>query len=83
MALNNPEKIRKTLNFYEIFQRRNSQNLYPLLSKYDQFIEYDVQSVSYQGYPLKTIECGHVTGASNASILRSHLLSVLKAQYSR
>jgi predicted esterase YcpF (UPF0227 family) len=77
IALKNPEEIRKILNFNEIFEKRNSPNVYPLLAKYDQFIEYDVQKESYNGYPLKTIECGHITGAINSSELRNHILSVL------
>lgn len=60
------------------FKRRYTQNLFPLLSMYDQFIEYDIQKESYNGYPLKTIECGHVTGAINSSELRNHILYVLK-----
>jgi hypothetical protein len=83
LALNNPEEIRRVLNFNALFRRQDSQNLSPLLSKYDQFIEYDVQKETYRGYPLKTIEYGHITGAMNSTALRSHLLSVLKAYHSR
>lgn len=83
LALNNPEEIRRVLNFNDIFQKQDSQNLFPLLSKYDQFIEYDVQKEGYRGYPLRTIECGHISGAMKATALRCHLLSVLKAQHSR
>lgn len=77
IALHNPQEIRRVLNFDDVFNRRDTQNLFPLLSKYDQFIEYDIQKDSYNGYPLKTIECGHVTGAINSSELRNHILSVL------
>lgn len=77
-ALENPEKIRRLLNFDKLFKRQTTQNVYALLSRYDQFIEYDVQKETYQGYPLKTIECGHVTGALNKNELKNHLLSVLK-----
>jgi hypothetical protein len=78
IALDNPEEIRRVLNFDDIFKRRNTQNLFPLISKYDQFIEYAVQRESYNGYPLKTIECGHVTGAINIKALRDHVISVLQ-----
>ena len=78
MALNNPEKIRKVLNFSNVFEKQNTPNVFPLLARYDQFIEYDVQSESYKGYPLKTIESGHVTGALNSKELSRHLLSVLE-----
>jgi hypothetical protein len=79
IALDNPEEIRRILNFDDVFKRRNSQNVFPLLSKYDQFIEYAVQRESYTGYPLKTIESGHVTGAINTKALRNHVDSVLEA----
>jgi len=78
IALDNPEEIRRILNFDYVFRRRNSQNVFPLLSKYDQFIEYDEQKESYNGCLLKTIECGHVTGAINSKELRKHLFAVLK-----
>lgn len=78
LALENPDIIRRLLNFDKLFERHNTQNVFPLLSKFDQFIEYDVQKETYKGYPLKTIECGHVTGALNTNELRNHLLSVLK-----
>lgn len=78
MALNNPEEIRKVLNFSNVFEKQNTPNVFPLLAKYDRFIEYDVQSESYKGYPLKTIENGHVTGALNSKELNRHLLYVLE-----
>lgn len=78
MALNNPEEIRKVLNFNKVFEKQNTPNVFPLLARYDQFIEYDVQGESFSGYPLKTIENGHVTGAINSKELRKHLLFVLK-----
>ena len=78
LALENPEQIKKILNFNELFKTTNSPNLFPLLGKYDQFSEYNVQKESYLGYPLKTIKCGHVTGALNTKILKTHILEVLK-----
>lgn len=78
LAFDNPEEIRRILNFDDVFKRRKSQNVFPLLSKYDQFIEYAVQRESFSGYPLKTIECGHVTGAINSKELRCHIDDVLK-----
>lgn len=77
LALNNPEQIKSVLNFDELFKTKNSQNIFPLLCKYDQFIEYNVQRGSYKDYPLKTIEYGHVTGALSTEILKEHILEVL------
>lgn len=78
IALNNPEEIRKVLNFNNVFKKQNTPNVFPLLARFDQFIEYDVQSQSYKGFPLKTIENGHVTGAINTKELGNHLRSVLE-----
>jgi hypothetical protein len=79
MALNNPAEIRKVLNFNNVFEKQNTPNVFPLLARFDQFIEYDVQKESYNGYSIKTIENGHVTGALNSKELRKHLLSVLES----
>jgi hypothetical protein len=76
-VLDNPEKIRKILNFNEVFEKQNARNIFPLLARYDQFIEYKVQKESYNGAPLNTIETGHITGAINSNELKKHLLSVL------
>ncbi len=78
MALNHPEEIRRVLNFNRVFEKQNTPNVFPLLARYDQFIEYDVQKESYNGYHFDTIDCGHVTGAINAKELSNHLLFVLK-----
>lgn len=76
IALNNPDEIRRILNFNEIFEKKNSQNVYPLLAKHDQFIEYDVQRKSYNGSNIKTIEKGHVTGALSTLDLKNHIIEV-------
>jgi hypothetical protein len=77
LALNNREQIKKALNFDTLFNTKSSQNLFPLLGKYDQFIEYNVQKESYKGYPLKTVECGHVTGALSTKTLKEHITESL------
>lgn len=79
LALHNPEQLRNLLNFDMLFKTRDSQNLFPLLARYDQFIEYGVQQKSYIAYPLKTIDCGHVTGAMNSKLLKEHILGVLNS----
>lgn len=86
LALNNSEIIKNVLNFDKLFKTKTSQNLFPLLGKYDQFIEYSVQQESYKGYPLKTVEFGHVTGALSTKILKEHIFEVFencKSEYYR
>jgi len=76
-AKNNSEILRKILNFDDVFQSVSDKNLFPLLAKYDQFIEFEVQKETYNSYPLKTIDRGHVTGAISAMELRNHILNVI------
>ncbi|MEA1897656.1 MAG: hypothetical protein U9N53_08340 [Bacteroidota bacterium] len=78
LALQQPKKIRELLNFNNFYKKIKDQNVFPLLARYDQFIEYDVEKVSYEGYILKTIEGGHVTGSlETKEELRYHILEVL------
>lgn len=77
-ALNNPDTLKKVLNFDNDFKKITTPNVFPLLGRYDQFIEYDVQKESYTGHPVKVIENGHVTGALKTKTLRSHILEVLQ-----
>lgn len=78
LALEHPEVIRALLNFDRLFKRHQTPNVFPLLAIYDQFITYEVQKATYDGHPLKTIACGHVSGALRKETLRNHLLSVLQ-----
>jgi len=78
LALDHPERIRQLLNFNPAFSEVPSVNVFPLLARYDRFIEYEVQKKSYNGYALRTLEAGHVTGALNARELRSHIFQVLE-----
>jgi hypothetical protein len=70
--------IRELLNFDRAFGVVETRNVFPLLAKYDQFIEYPVQVKSYEGIEVRTIENGHITGALNTRNLRNHVLAVLQ-----
>lgn len=76
-ALENPEAIRHRLNFHREFANVTKKNVFPLLAKYDQFIEYEVQKASYVGHLVKTIEAGHITGALNADVLKKHIMETI------
>lgn len=77
-ALQKPELLREKLNFNSDFEKVTTQNVYPLLARYDQFIEYEIQTESYQNHPIHTIECGHITGAINSEALRKHFSYILQ-----
>jgi hypothetical protein len=76
-ALQQPDLLRHILNFNNEFEKVETKNVFPLLARYDQYIEYDVQAKSYDGHPIHTIASGHITGAVNADALRDHLAGVL------
>jgi hypothetical protein len=78
LALKNSGILREKLNFNNLFSSINTPNIFPLLAKYDQYIEFEVQKESYNGFPLKVVDNGHVTGALNVSALRSHILDVIQ-----
>jgi hypothetical protein len=78
LALENTEIIREKLNFNTLFSLIHTPNIYPLLARFDQYIEFEVQKDSYNGYPLKVIDNGHVTGALNTKALRAHILKVME-----
>jgi len=77
-ALKSPGALRKVLNFDDAFKKVTTPNVFPLLGRYDQFIEYDVQKESYTGYPVEVIEKGHVTAAISTNELRNHVMGVLQ-----
>ncbi len=76
LARENPEKIREILNFEEEFQKADD-NVYPLLGRYDQYIQYERQKSCYKNQPVKLLETGHVTSLLAANQLRKHILRVL------
>lgn len=78
LALKHPEQIRNILNFDKLFQTYKIPEVYPLLAVYDQFIQYEIQKYSYIGYPLKTLQAGHVTSALKIQEIRQHILGVLE-----
>ncbi len=76
-ALEEPDTIRGFLNFNSDFEKVKEENVFPVLALYDRFIEYEIQKKSYEGYEIKSIEAGHVTGALSASVFRDRCIDVL------
>lgn len=74
LAKENPEKIRACLNFDEEFEKIEDENVYPLLAKFDQIIEFNVQSLCYEKAKIAVINKGHITGALSSEELRAHIL---------
>lgn len=78
-AHENPQTIRRLLNFSEDFAKVTDRNVFPLLGLYDQFIEYDVQKESYNGHQIQTLKKGHVTAALDSAGLREHIRQSIRS----
>ncbi len=77
-AKENPDSLKRVLNFEKDFAEVDHSNVYPLLARFDQLIRYEVQRDSYGGCPVETLEKGHTTGALAYSKLREHVLKHFK-----
>lgn len=77
IARENPEKIRAILNFEEDFQKVKDDNVFPLLGRYDQYIQYERQKKSFTTDNIKVLETGHVTSLLASTDLRQHILAIL------
>lgn len=73
ILLQYPEKIKQMLNFDEPFMKNKDKNLFPLLGRYDQFVNFEIHSRCYEGHPLHVVEKGHVTTAYSAETMRKHI----------
>lgn len=78
LARENPHAIKNTLNFESEFKKIRDNNVFPLLGKYDQFIQYDRQKKSYPHNEVKTLYTGHVTSFLAGKDLQKHILSVMQ-----
>lgn len=75
----NPEEITRILNFEKQFKSRRKNNVFPLLARYDQIIEYERQKQCYnESTPITIIDKGHITGALASDLLSKHVLSAMK-----
>lgn len=78
IARQNPGKIQQVLNFEEDFQKTNYDNVFPLLGRYDQYIQYERQRKSYQTDKIKVLEAGHITSYLKADELNLHIREVME-----
>jgi hypothetical protein len=76
-ARENPEALRRVLNFEQDFARVPDDNVFPLLARQDAIIVYDRQKECYGDRPITVLQKGHVTAALATRALRRHLLGVL------
>lgn len=74
-ARENPDVIRKLLNFEDDYMKVEDDNVFPLMGRYDQFIQYPRQKLCYGGRSINVLEKGHITASLAAGALRGHILS--------
>jgi len=77
LALDNPDTIRRALNFEVDFMRKAEDDVRPLLGRFDQFIRYERQKRCYGDRPITVLDKGHITGVLSAGDLRRHILSCI------
>src|SRR6056297_1986682 len=77
-ALEQPEVLRQTLNFEDIFRLRDPRRVFPLLARYDQYVELERQRSIYLDDQVSLLDKGHITGAMDRRVLRDHLLGGLE-----
>ena len=73
----NDKKIKAILNFDDDLKSRDQKNIFPLLSKHDQIIKYDIHSQDFLSDHITTIPYGHSTGATKFQLLRDQILKKL------
>jgi hypothetical protein len=78
-ARRDPDRLRSTLNFEERFERVATPDVFPLLARYDRYIDLERQRSCYGTTPVAVIEKGHVTGGLDATALRAHVEGHLEA----
>jgi pimeloyl-ACP methyl ester carboxylesterase len=74
------ERLRATLNYDDDFQQVTTANLHPLLARYDQYIEFETETPTYEGYDVVVLEKGHVTATLDADALREHVVGTVRAE---
>lgn len=77
-AWSRPQRLRDLLDFEEDFRSNQSKDCYPLLARYDQFVDFLTQKRGYEGMNLQVIEKGHFSAMQAANSLRLHIQNSIK-----
>jgi hypothetical protein len=73
----NEQAIKDIIDFEEEFRKVTTDNIFPLLARYDQLFRFERQMESYAGYPVEVVDKGHWTAALSSRDLRRHILRVI------
>lgn len=74
-AKKDPKHLQNVLNFDMIMKTRNQKNLFPLLARYDQIVQYELQVQDFEPTQVRTIPYGHASGATRYKLLFEHITS--------
>ncbi|MCB1319965.1 MAG: hypothetical protein KDK34_06920 [Leptospiraceae bacterium] len=69
-ALQNPENIRRHLNFTDQWARTDNRNVFPVLARYDQVCLLQHQGPGYGDIPVEVWDTGHISTALSVRALR-------------
>jgi len=77
LARKNHQKVRRALNFDDLFMARSKHaNVFPLLALYDKVSDYYRQSTCYGDHKIGTLKKGHITGAHAYKKIRAAVAAV-------
>ncbi|HSV87677.1 MAG TPA: hypothetical protein VLH61_03460 [Bacteroidales bacterium] len=77
-ALKNRDLIYKKISFFYKYRMVTTSNLYPVLARYDQLVDFTIQKPAYNGFPLRTFNSGHISAILRPALYREHILEVLQ-----
>jgi len=69
------EIVNEKLDFEKDFRGVNSDNVFPLLARYDQLFRFERQKESYGRHPVTVLDKGHWTAAFSSKQLRQHIFT--------
>ena len=72
-ARDSGERFREALNFEKDFTARGTENVYPVMARFDRFIRFERQAGIYRGEQMTVLERSHTTGAVAYARLAEHL----------
>jgi hypothetical protein len=77
-ALRNHAKVRRALNFDDLFMaRHHHKNVFPLLARYDRIAQPARQIPAYGDMKIPLMNRGHMSGAAAFSLMRKHCAAVI------
>ena len=74
---NQPAKLESVLNFGDAFSRVPHTNVFPVLGRYDRYIDFETQKSCYGHQSILVLDKGHVGAALSPRTLRAHVMQHL------